>query len=139
MFQKLSILGRSSTFFFQTIGPLGPHGICGKVECMNQADLRDLIDNEVKRVKIQNHSNYGAWHTALKPYARQIIDFILEEDLTPEYIMFAQDAPEDEQEEYRFLIIIAGGNPDPAVMPALTNFVLADILLEIREFGNKPS
>jgi len=105
---------------------------------MNQADLKDLIDNEVKRVKIQNHANYGAWHAVLKPSARQIIDFILEEDLTPEYIMFAQDASEEEQEEYRFLIIIAGGNPYLAVMAALTNFVLADILLEIREFGNKP-
>jgi hypothetical protein len=131
-------LARKLTLFL-AVWSRGQNGICGKVGCMNQADLKDLIDNEVKRVKIQNHSNYGAWHTALKPYARQIIDFILEEDLTPEYIMFAQDAPEDEQEEYRFLIIIAGGNPDPAVMPALTNFVLADILLEIREFGNKPS
>jgi hypothetical protein len=105
---------------------------------MNQADLKDLIDNEVKRVKIQNHANYRDWHAILKPHARQTIDFILEEDLTPEYILFAQDAPEDEQEEYRFLIIIAGGNPDPAVMPALTNFVLADIFLEVREFGSKP-
>ncbi len=106
---------------------------------MNQADLKDLIDNEVKRVKIQNHLNYGGWHAALKPYACRVIDFILEEDLTPEYIMFAQDAPADEQEEYRFLIIIAGGNSDLAIMPALTNFVLADILLEVRDFGKKPS
>ena len=108
---------------------------CGKVMGMNPADLRDLIDNEFKRVKIQNHPNYSAWYEALKPYARQIIDFILQEDLTPEYIIFAQDAPEEEQEEYQFLLIIAGGNPNPALMPALTNFTLGDVLLELREFG----
>jgi hypothetical protein len=102
---------------------------------MNQADLRDLIDNEFKRVKIQNHTNFSAWHTALKPFARQIIDFILEEDLTPEYIIFAQDAPEEEQDEYQFLTIIAGGNPNPSLMSTLTNFTLGDILLEVREFG----
>lgn len=106
---------------------------------MNQADLRDLIDNEVKRVMIQNHSNYPVWHEALKPYARRIIDFILEEDLTPEYIFFAQEAPEDERDEYQFLSIIAGGNPDPDIMPALTNFTLIDILLEVREFGTPPA
>lgn len=102
---------------------------------MNPADLRDLIDNELKRVKIQNHPNYSAWHAVLKPYARQIIDFILEEDLTPEYIIFAQEAPEEEREEYQFLLIIAGGNPSPMLMPALTNFTLGDILLEVREYG----
>jgi len=102
---------------------------------MNPADLRDLIDNEFKRVKIQNHPSYPAWHASLKPYARQIIDFILEEDLTPEYIIFAQEAPQDEQEEYQFLLIIAEGNPSPMLMTALTNFTLGDILLEVREFG----
>jgi hypothetical protein len=113
--------------------------ICGKVEGMNPADLRDLIDNEFKRVKIQNHPNYPAWYEVLKPFARQIVDLILEEDLTPEYILFAQDAPEEEQEEYQFLLIIAGGNPNPTLMPALTNFTLGDILLEVREFGKSKS
>ena len=102
---------------------------------MDPADLRDLIDNEFKRVKIQNHPNYSEWHLALKPHARQIIDFILEEDLTPKYISLAQDAPEDEKDEYQFLLIIAGGNPNPAIMAALTNFTLADIFLEVRKFG----
>ena len=106
---------------------------------MNPADLRDLIDNELKRVKIQNHPNYSTWYAALKPFARQIIDFILEEDLTPEYIIFAQEAPEEEQEEYQFLLIIAGGNPSPMLMTALTNFTLGDILLEVRESGKRKS
>lgn len=102
---------------------------------MDSADLRDLIDNEFKRVKIQNHPNYPAWHLALKPHALHILDFILEEDLTPEYIILAQNAPRNEKDEYQFLLIIAGGNPNPAIMAALTNFTLADIFLEVREFG----
>jgi len=112
-------------------------GICGKVEDMNPADLRDLIDNEIKRVKIQNHPNYLAWYEALKPFARQIVDLILEQDLTPEYIHLVQDAPEEQQNEYQFLLIISGGNPNPTLMPALTNFALGDILLEVREFGKE--
>src|SRR5215212_4357702 len=103
---------------------------------MDPADLRDQIDNEFKRVKIQNHPNYSAWYLALKPHAHHILDFILQEDLTPEYILLAQDAPDEEKEEYQFLLIIAGGNPNPAIMAALTNFTLADIFLEVREFEN---
>jgi hypothetical protein len=125
-------MGQAASLLF---GSCERSGICGKVEDMNQADLRDLIDNEFKRVQIQNHPNYPSWHTVLKPYARQIIDFILEEDLTPEYIIFARDAPEEEQDEYKFLLIIAGGNPSLTMMPALTNFTLGDILLEVMEFG----
>jgi hypothetical protein len=104
---------------------------------MDPADLKDLIDNEFKRVKIQNHPNYPAWHLGLKPHARHILDFILEEDLTPEYIILAQGAPKDEKDEYQFLLIIAGGNPNPAIMAALTNFTLADIFLEVRGFGKE--
>ena len=73
----------------------------------------------------------------MKPYARQIIDFILEEDLTPELIIFAQDAPEEEWEDYQFISIIAGGNPRPSNMPALTNFMLSDILIEVEDFGKE--
>jgi len=104
---------------------------------MNQADLRDLIDNEFKRVKIQNHLNYSPWYATLMPHARQVVDFILEEDVTPEFILFAQDAPEDEKDEYQFLLIIAGGNPDPSNMPGLTNFTLGDILIEVQDFGKR--
>src|SRR5690349_14780654 len=103
---------------------------------MDKADLRDLIDNELKRVKIKNHAHYAGWYKILKPYSRQIIDFILEEDLTPDYILFAQDAPAEEQHAYQFLSIIAAGNPDPSGMPGLTNFTLGDILLEVQNFEN---
>ncbi len=102
-----------------------------------QADIRDGIENELRRVQIQNHRNYAAWYASLMPYARQIIDFILQEDLTPEQISFAQDVPEKEWLAYQFISIIAGGNPKPANMPALTNFTLTDILVEVEDFGKK--
>ena len=104
---------------------------------MDSQDIQDGIQNELRRVQIQNHRNFGVWHAALQPYARQIIDFILEEDLTPESIIFARDAPEEEWEEYQFISIIAGGNPRPSNMPALTNFTLGDILVEVEDFGKQ--
>ena len=102
---------------------------------MTSPDIRDGIANEFLRVQIQNHADYSAWHAGLKPYARQIVDFILEEDLTSEYIFFAQNAPEVERDEYQFIPIIAGGNPSPSNMPGLTNFTLEDILYNVRTFG----
>ena len=104
---------------------------------MDSQDIQDGIQNELRRVQIQNHRNFPGWHAALQPYARQIIDFILEEDLTPESIIFARDAPEEEWEEYQFISIIAGGNPRPSNMPALTNFTLGAILVEVEDFGKQ--
>jgi hypothetical protein len=43
-------------------------------------------------------------------------------------------APEEECDIYQFLSVIAGGNPNPNVALALTNFALGDILVEVREF-----
>ena len=84
--------------------------------------------NRIKRLPKRGHYDRETIH--------HILDFILQEDLTPEYILLAQDAPEEEKDEYQFLLIIAGGNPNPGIMAALTNFTLADIFLEVREFGN---
>jgi hypothetical protein len=103
---------------------------------MSSSDIRDGIENELRRVQIRNHRSYSAWYASLMPHARQIVDFILEEDLTPEHILLAQDAPEEEWHAYQFISIIAGGNPMPSNMPALTNFTLGDILLEVREFAD---
>jgi hypothetical protein len=102
---------------------------------MGLQDIRNGIDNEFRRVQIQNHANYSNWYASLPAYARQIIDLLLYEDLTPEVIEFAQNAPDEEYDVYQFISIIAGGNPNPANMPSLTNFTLIDIHLEVREFG----
>jgi hypothetical protein len=104
---------------------------------MTSAEIRDGIENELRRVLIRNHASYPVWYASIKPYACQIIDFILEEDLTPDSILLAQNAPMEEYDEYQFISIIAGGNPIPSNMPALTNFALGDLLYEVREFGKK--
>ena len=101
---------------------------------MSTPELRDAIENELKRVLIQNHSSFALWYSSLGAHARQVIDNILEEDVTPELIAYSQQAPEEECDAFQFLTIIAGGNPHPNVALALTNFALADILIEVREF-----
>lgn len=102
---------------------------------MSTPELRDAFDNELRRVLIQNHPNFANWYGHLAPHARQVLDNILEEDVTPELIAFSQEAPHEEWEAYQFLAVIAGGNPSPHVALALTNFALLDILVEVREFG----
>ena len=100
-----------------------------------QSDIRDLIDSELKRVQIQNHPNFPVWHAALKTHAQYVIDLILEEDVTPELIQLAQEAPTEEWEEYQFLRVIGGGNPKPDVQAALTNGSLGEILFSVEGFG----
>lgn len=102
---------------------------------MSTPELRDAFDNELRRVLIRNHPNFGNWYGQLGPHARQVLDNILEEDVTPELITFSQEAPSNEWEAYQFLAVIAGGNPNPSVALALTNFALLDILVEVRAFG----
>jgi hypothetical protein len=101
----------------------------------DQSMIRDGINSELKRVQIQNHPNFPAWHASLKPHARQVLDLILEEDVTPELILFAQEAPGEEWEEFQFLRVIGGGNPGPSAQAALTNFSLGDILISVEDFG----
>jgi hypothetical protein len=98
-------------------------------------DIREGIDNELKRVQIQNHRNFSAWHEALKPHARQVIDCILEEDVTPGLILLAQEAPEDEWDNDQILRIIGGGNPNPSIRTSLTNFSLQEILFIVQSFA----
>lgn len=102
---------------------------------MTEPELRDLIQNEISRVLIQNHPNFSIWFSALGPHGQQVIQNILDEDVTPELILFAQEAPEEEWDEYIFLRMIGGGNPNPAVSSVLTNLALGDILRDVRELG----
>jgi hypothetical protein len=99
---------------------------------MSTPELRNAFENELRRVLIQNHPNFSDWYSTLGPHARQVVDNIVEEDVTPELIAFAQEAPEEEWDAFQFLVMIAGGNPTPGI--ALTNVALGDILTEVREF-----
>lgn len=102
---------------------------------MSTPELRDTFDNELRRVLIQDHPNFAGWYGQLGPHARQVLDNILEEDVTPELIAFSQEAPQEEWQAFQFLAVIAGGNPNPSVALALTNFALLDILVEVRAYA----
>ena len=103
---------------------------------MPTPEIRDLIQNEFRRVLIQNHPDFASWYAALGLHAKQVIDRILVEDVTPELILFAQEAPDHEWDVFTFLRMIGGGNPNPAISSVLTNLTLGYILDEVREFGN---
>ena len=101
---------------------------------MTSTEILNGIANEIKRVQIQNHPQYAAWSASLPAHAKQMLESILENDLTPESILFAQAAPPAEWDQYQFVSIIGGGDPLPANLLGLTNFALTDILIEVREF-----
>jgi len=101
----------------------------------DKSNIHDGIDSELKRVQIQNHPNFQEWYATLKSHARQAIDLVLEDNVTPELILFAQNVPKDEWDEFQFLQVIGGGNPDPSIQAALTNFSLGDILISVEDFG----
>jgi hypothetical protein len=103
---------------------------------MPTPEIRDLIQNELRRVLIQNHPEYPPWYSSLGFHAKQIIDRILEEDVTPDLILFAQQAPDEEWAMFTFLRMIGGGNPNPAIASVLTNLTLGYILDEVRGFGD---
>jgi len=103
---------------------------------MSTPDVRDTIENELRRVLIQNHPNYASWYGALTPRSQQVVDILLEEDVTPELINRSQEIAGEESDAFQFIHILAGGNPSPNVVLALTNFALGDILVAVREFGN---
>ncbi len=101
---------------------------------MSTPDLRDAFENELRRVLIQNHLNYPSWYETLTPRAREVIDVILKEDVTPELIQFSQEVVEEDSHTFQFMYILAGGNPSPDVVLTLTNFALRDILQDVRAF-----
>ncbi len=101
---------------------------------MNKSHIRDVIDNEFKRIKIQNHPNYREWYGSLSTYAQLVVESVLEEDISPDVILFAQESPMDELEGYEFLRVIADCNPAPGKMIGLTNTALEYILDDLLDF-----
>jgi len=102
---------------------------------MNESHLKDLIDNEFKRVRIQNHQDYLEWYASLSTYAKLIVESILEEDVSSEMTSFAQDSPRDELDNYEFMRVIAEMDPIPSNLLGLTNVTLEYILYDLSEFS----
>jgi len=101
---------------------------------MSTPELRDIIENELRRVLIQNHPSFADWYVMLGSHGQEVVENILKEDVTAELIHFAQESPDEEWNDFQFLRMIGGGNPNPAIASTLTNFVLGDILDEVRKF-----
>ena len=55
---------------------------------------------------------------------RQLLDDILDHDVTPEMIDAAQDSTEQEWDEYTFIQALGNGNPSPTIANDLTDVVL---------------
>ena len=101
---------------------------------MTSTEILNGIANELKRVQIQNHPKYAAWSASLPAHTKRMLESILENDLTPESILFAKAAPRTQRGKYQFVSIIEGGDPNLANMLELTNFALNAILIKVREF-----
>ena len=101
---------------------------------MNKSHIRDVIDNEFKRIKIQNHPNYSEWYGSLSTYAQLVVESVLEEDISPDVISFAQESPINELDDYEFLKVIADCNPAPGKMISLTNMALESILEDLLNY-----
>ncbi len=99
-------------------------------------DVRDWMNNELKRVKILGHPNYETWYASLPEYTRMVVDRLMEEDATAEMIELAQDAPDEEWNAVLFLRALGGGNPEPHITLALTDFVLNEIWGDVLELAS---
>lgn len=102
---------------------------------MGISDEQTHIDNELRRVQIQNHPNYSDWLASLPTHSRQVFEKVLKDDVTPELILLAKQAPDEQWEGFEFLRVIGGGNPSQAVQIDLTNVTLLDILESLDTFG----
>ncbi|MBI5944285.1 MAG: hypothetical protein HY864_07945 [Chloroflexi bacterium] len=75
------------------------------------------------RVAITDNPNFNAWYGTLPPHVRQLLDDVLDHDVTPDMILAAQESIEEEW-EYTFVQAIGNGNPSPTVANDLTDVVL---------------
>jgi len=76
------------------------------------------------RVAITDNPGFNEWYGALTPHVRQILDDLLDHNVTPEMINDAQDATTEEWEEHTFIRALGGGNPSPTIANDLTDIVL---------------
>lgn len=97
--------------------------------------IRDIIDIEFKRVQIQHHPNFAEWYKNLSSHTQEVVNRILVDDVTPDLILFAQDAPDDEWNEYQFLRFISGGNPSEEARTFLTRYSLGEVFDSVEETG----
>ena len=98
----------------------------------NEPDWENILYKA--RVDITDNPNFNDWYGTLTPHVRQILDDLLDHNVTPEMINDAQDATKQEWDDYTFIRAIGGGNPSPTVANDLTDVVLEFLPWDI-DFG----
>ena len=90
--------------------------------------------NQIFRTSIEQHADYLVMYGSLSAQSRNIVNALLEDDVTPELIRAAHLATPEEFSRYTFLRALDGGNPSPEVALELTNVVLGCLLEGLGEF-----
>lgn len=98
-----------------------------------ETSKRSLVTNEILRLKIREHPKFPAWLAALPEHTQEVVERLLDEQVTGELIELAQAAPDEEWERFQFLRMLGGGNPDPMVTHLLTRLVLMEISLRLEQ------
>lgn len=76
------------------------------------------------RVAITDNPRFNEWYGTLTPLVRQILDEILDHDITPSMICLAQECSEEDWEKNMFIQALGNGNPSPTAANDLTDVVL---------------
>jgi hypothetical protein len=90
--------------------------------------------NQIFRTSIEQHADFLVMYGSLSAQSRNIVNALLEDDVTPELIRAAHLATPEEFSRYTFLRALDGGNPNPEIAPDLTNVVLGCLLEGLGEF-----
>ena len=91
--------------------------------CMdNEPDWEDVLYKA--RNAITDHPGFNEWYGTLSPHVRQLLDEILDHNVTPEMIQAAQSSTEEEWDEHTFVRALGGGNPSPTIANDLTDVLL---------------
>jgi hypothetical protein len=82
------------------------------------------------RAAITAHPDFNNWRGEFSEHTRQIIDDLLDHNVTLEMIERADSAPREEWDHHMFLRALTGGNCDPAIANDLTDVVLDFLFIE---------
>lgn len=82
------------------------------------------------RVAVTDSKYFNAWYGDLSPHMCQIVDDILDHNVTPEMIAAAQNTT-DEEWENMFVQALGNGTTDPTLANDLTDIVLGLMLWSV--------
>lgn len=88
----------------------------------NEPDWENILFKA--RVSITDDPDFNEWYGTLPSRVSQLLDDILDHNVTPEMIYAAQETSPEEWEEFTFIRAMGGGNPSPTVANDLTDVVL---------------